>query len=196
MTDSNADLPTGGQIQPADPRAQEIFNRYARRLSRLAEQHLDQRVRARVDGDDIVQSVMRTFFRRSAAGEFAVDGSIELWRLLAHITVMRARRGARFHGAQRRNVAKEATSTKVPPLDGVSRGPDPADAVVIVETLEQLVAGLPPLHAQVLDLRLQGCEAAEIAAKLEVSRSTVHRALRLLQQRLMRQQADGESPAT
>jgi predicted DNA-binding transcriptional regulator YafY len=45
---------------------------------------------------------------------------------------------------------------------------------------------LPALHGKALALRLQGCSVAEIAAELKVSRRTIERALRLLQDRLAR----------
>src|SRR5690348_7387242 len=92
MTDtrSNPELIQG--LQAGDPQAaEEVFARYARRLVRLAEQHLSRRLAARLDGEDVVQSVFRTFFRRAAAGEFRIDSSLHLWRLLVRITVLKAR---------------------------------------------------------------------------------------------------------
>jgi RNA polymerase sigma factor (sigma-70 family) len=191
MNDSKSSARTRADEQERKRRAaQDVFDRYALRLSRLAEQHLNQRLRTRIDGADIVQSVLRTFFRRSALGQFNIDSSADLWRLLAHITLMRVREKARFHGADRRNIRTEEPGTEGLLVDGVSRDPDPAEAALVVETLERLVVDLPELHAQVLDLRLQGFGSTEIATQLKVSRSTVQRALRLLQQRLAREQSD------
>ena len=53
--------------------AEQLFTRYARRLTGLAEQHLSRKLAGRLDGEDVVQSVFRTFFRRSAAGEFRIE---------------------------------------------------------------------------------------------------------------------------
>src|SRR3712207_1415308 len=67
--DSNRELLR--RLREGDPQAeQELFARYARVLTRLAEQHLSRKVAAREDGEDVVQSAFRTFFRRSGAGEF------------------------------------------------------------------------------------------------------------------------------
>ena len=55
--------------------AEELFARYARQLTRLAEENLSRKVLARVGGEDVVQSVFRTFFRRTAQGEFRIDSS-------------------------------------------------------------------------------------------------------------------------
>src|SRR4051812_45025103 len=74
-----------------------LFRRYALRLTRVAEQHLGRKLAGRLDGEDVVQSVFRTFFRRSAAGEFSIDGSGQLWRLLVQITLCKARAKARYH---------------------------------------------------------------------------------------------------
>jgi len=54
----------------------------------------------------------------------------------------------------------------------------------VVDEVEALLRGLPPLYAQVLELRLQERAAAEEVARLGVSRVTVHRMLSLLRQRL------------
>src|SRR5262245_5479571 len=54
--------------------AEQLFDRYARRLTHVAEQHLSRKLAAREGGEDVVQSVFRTFFRRSARGQFRLDG--------------------------------------------------------------------------------------------------------------------------
>ena len=67
------------RLREGDPKgADELFAQYARRLTRVAEQHLTRKLAGRIDGEDVVQSVFRTFFRRSAEGEFRIDGSAQL----------------------------------------------------------------------------------------------------------------------
>ena len=77
----------GGDEQAAG----ELYRRYAIRLTRLADEHLNVKLAGRVDGEDVVQSVFRTFFRRSARGEFLIDTSAQLWRLLVTLTLRKAR---------------------------------------------------------------------------------------------------------
>jgi RNA polymerase sigma-70 factor (ECF subfamily) len=142
-----------------------------------------------VDGEDVVQSVFRTFFRRSAGGEFRIDSSAQIWKLLVKITLMKARARGRYHSAQKRAVAAEAAGPAALDADAwlpeaLARDPDPADAVAFVDQVEALVKGLPPLYGRVLELRLQGQAPTEIAQGLNVSRQTVYRALNLLQERL------------
>ena len=90
-----------------DPQAAELlFARYAARLTQVAEQNLSRKVAAREGGEDVVQSVFRTFFRRSAEGQFQIDTSAQLWRLLVKITVQKVRT-TRSRGAP---VARAAAS--------------------------------------------------------------------------------------
>jgi RNA polymerase sigma factor (sigma-70 family) len=167
--------------------AGQLFSRYVQRLTRLAEQHLLRKLAGRVDGEDVVQSVFRTFFRRTTAGEFTVDCSAQLWQLLVKITVLKARAKARYHTADKRDAGAEqagAAEDWLPQV--VAHEPGPEQASILVDEIEALLRGLPALHAQVLERRLQGHHVTDIAAALGVSRQTVHRVLNLLQQRLDR----------
>jgi RNA polymerase sigma-70 factor (ECF subfamily) len=171
-----------------------LFNRYAVRLSRLAEEHLSQRLAGRLDGEDVVQSVFRTFFGRSARGEFRIDTSVQLWCLLVQITLRKVRTKARHHTAGVRNVAAESPLTPHLEPTLIAREPDPAEAAALVGEIEDLLRGLPALHGQVLELRLQGHGVAEIAPRLGVSQRTVYRTLTLLQERLAGRAAAPEAP--
>ncbi len=170
--------------------AREMFERYATRLTALAEKQLSRQVARRVDGADVVQSVFRTFFERTARGEFRIDSSIDLWRLLVQITVNKARMQARFHAAERRDVSAES-----PGGDEVhrilSREPQPDEAVALVDEIDAILTGLPDVYAEILALRLEGRTRSEIAEQLDLSRPTVQRVLGLFQQRLEQVRVDG-----
>jgi RNA polymerase sigma-70 factor (ECF subfamily) len=182
--------------QQGDPRAAgELFERYAQRLTRLAEQHLSRRVAGRIDGEDVVQSVFRTFFRRSAGGEFHIDHASELWRLLARITLMKARAKGRHHTAQKRDVRAETPlpSGEEPSawwLEPLARDPDPADAVAVVNLIEFLLRDRPAVFASVLEMRLQGESVVDVARQLGVSRKVVYTILQQFQRQL-----EGSLPA-
>jgi RNA polymerase sigma-70 factor (ECF subfamily) len=183
------DLPTAELLQrlrAGDPQAAEqLFARYARRLTRLAEQHLSRKLAGRLDGEDVVQSVFRTFFRRGAEGEFTLDSSAQLWRLLVKITVLKARAKGRYHSADRRDAGAEHPGDSDGWLpEALAHEPGPEEAAILVDQVEALLRGLPPLHARVLECRLQGHNVSDVAEQLGVSRQTVHRVLNLLQQRL------------
>jgi DNA-directed RNA polymerase specialized sigma24 family protein len=172
--------------------AEALFARYADRLTRLAEEHLSRRVAAREDGEDVVLSAFRTFFRRCSAGEFRIDGAGQLWRLLARITLLKARARGRFHGADRRDAAAEAPGEAGLWLaEEAARGPGPLEAVVLADLIETLLHDLPPFYGEVLELRLQGHSRSDIALNLGLARQTIHRALDLLKQRLTRSLGEG-----
>jgi RNA polymerase sigma-70 factor (ECF subfamily) len=176
------------RLRGGDARAaEELFARYAQRLTLLAEQQLSRKLAARLDGADVVQSVFRTFFRRSSLGEFRIDSSGELWRLLVQITVQKARAYGRQHTAGVRDVAAEVPGGGATFLmEAVAHEPGPAEAAALVDQIEELLRGLPALYCDLLQLRLEGHSASDTAVRLGVSRRTVHRGLRLLQQRLTR----------
>jgi RNA polymerase sigma factor (sigma-70 family) len=169
-----------------DPQAAELlFTRYAARLTHVAEQHLSRRVAAREGGEDVVQSVFRTFFRRSAEKQFQLDTSAQLWRLLVKITVLKVRTRSRYHAARKRNAAAEVRPEDDSWVAGaLDRDPDPAAATELVDLMEALVRDMPPLYCRVLELRLQGTVPADVARELNISRNTVYRALDLFKQRL------------
>jgi RNA polymerase sigma-70 factor (ECF subfamily) len=163
-----------------------VFARYAGRLVRVAEQHLSHRLAARLDGEDVVQSVFRTFFRRSEAGEFRIDSSAQLWRLLVRITVLKARAKGRFHTADCRTAQAEAGGDPDAVLTvACATEPGPAEAAALVDQIDSLLRGLPDAYARVLELRLSGDKVTAIAARLGLSRQGVYRMLNLLQDRLV-----------
>lgn len=172
---------TGGD----EDAAQQIFDRYSQRLIALAEKHLSHKLAGRVDGEDVVQSVFRSFFNRSADGKFRIDGSGDLWNLLVQITLNKTRMQARRHTAARRDVRAEAGGDDNGWLTQlVQSEPGPQEAVAFVDQIEALLSGLPPAYSEILTLRLEGHSRVEIARRLSISRQSVSRALRMMQDRL------------
>jgi RNA polymerase sigma-70 factor (ECF subfamily) len=182
------------RLRAGDSRAAEtLFHRYARRLSRLAGQHLSRKLAGRIDGEDVVQSVFRTFFRRHAEGEFRIEGDAQLWRLLVKITVLKTRAKGRAHTAAMRDATAEVAGPDAWLAESLAEEPGPEQAVALVDQIEALLRCLPEMYGRVLELRMQGHAVAEIAPQLQVSRRTVYRALDLLQERLLQGGGD-EAP--
>lgn len=164
--------------------AREIFERYSRRLTAVAQKHLSDRLAKRLDGEDIVQSVFRTFFARSARGEFQVNATGDLWQLLVTITLAKVRSQARRHTASKRDVSAEAGDERAWLSQIVSADPSPEDAAILVDSIEAALAGLPATYSEILSQRLRGETRSDIAAQLGISRQTVYRALALIRERL------------
>ena len=94
--------------------ARRIFEHFSQRLCRVAQRHLSARVRPRVDEEDVVQSVFRTFFQRDAQGQFQVNHSDELYRLLEPIKERLLKRDSTLAGASN----KDDASSNDGPLSG------------------------------------------------------------------------------
>lgn len=165
----------------------QLFEQYVKSLTKIATKHLSPRVSTRVDGEDVVQEVLWSFYRRSARGDFRIDESLDIWRLLVTITVRKARMQGRFHSAGPRDVALETGAAADDWLSSALReGPSPEEGVILVDQVEWLLEGQPELHADVVALLFDGHSKTDIARKLGISRQTVHRVIGLLEERLKR----------
>ena len=161
-------------LKAGDERAAEaVFERYAERLTRLARSRLAIKLASRVDPEDIVLSAYRSFFAGARAGRFHATSGGDLWRLLVEVTLHKLYRQAAHHAAQRRSVAREAPADYSTAL--ASAEPTPDEALAAAEELEAVLRHLPDRGGEALELRLQGYEHEEIAARLSCSERTVRR---------------------
>ena len=82
----------------------QLYMRYARRLQALVASKSSPDLARRVDAEDIVQSVFRTFFRRAALGDYSVPEGEQLWKLLLVIALNKVRAVGAHHRAAKRDV--------------------------------------------------------------------------------------------
>jgi RNA polymerase sigma-70 factor (ECF subfamily) len=154
--------------------ATEIYVRYADRLLGVAERNTPADLRPRFDPEDVVQSVFRTFFRRAESGAYAVPEGQELWKLFLVISLNKIRRLGNFHRSAKRSVSK--TSALHPDSDEDRQ--DAHDSVRLLElTIEELLAQCPEHARQMVRLRIEGCDVAEIAERTSRSKRSVERVL-------------------
>ena len=158
--------------------AEELHRRYAQQLWALAEAQIGQRLRRRVDPEDIVQSVFRTFFRRATDGQFVIDHSCSLWHLLVRITINKVRLRAQHHHAGKRDVAIEvyAGDEQLAP-EAIAREPGPEEAAALADEIETLLRRLKPPEIEIFRLAMQGHATPDIAERLGRSRWTIRRTL-------------------
>src|SRR5437899_8297734 len=83
--------------------AKELFDTYVERLMALARRRLSQRLASRVDPEDVVQSVFRTFFCRAKEGKFQIKDQDDLCKLLMRITVHKVLKQVEHHTAGKRD---------------------------------------------------------------------------------------------
>lgn len=181
--------------------ATELFNRYLQRLIGLARARIGRKLAHRVDPEDVVQSAYRSFFHRAQDGQFVLQRSGDLWRLLAAITIHKLCRTVARHQAGKRAVAKEQPLTGDSTLLGLapealSREPQPAEALALVEELEVVMQRLKPDWRRILQMRLDGHKVREIAETMKCSERRVRRCFEevreILSERLDAAQAAGE----
>jgi RNA polymerase sigma factor (sigma-70 family) len=166
----------------------DLFVRYLERLTALARARLSANIQARTDPEDVVLSVYRSFFAGARRGQFAIQRSGDLWRLLAAIAIHKVRRTVRHHRAAKRSINREE-----PASEGIDfsaeKTPSVEDGVALAEYLESIYQLLDPTQRQIIEMRLRGMSHSEIASEAKCSERTVRRHLAAFQQRL-RQELD------
>lgn len=160
--------------------AQHLFDRYVNQVVALARRHLSRPIAARVDAEDIAQSVFRTFFHRARQGQFQVEAPEDLCKLLARITVHKTIRQIAFHKRAKRDVTAETGETQEMLLNRLAKGPTPEEALALIEQLQQILSHLKPIDRQVLELRMEGYKNLEIADKLGISDRKIRRLMERL----------------
>lgn len=160
--------------------ARQIVDGYLDRLVVLARRHLHQKLAARIDPEDIVQSVFRTFFSRVKDGQFVFSEQDDLTKLLVRITLNKTLRQVAFHRAAKRNPGLEASNDDGPNdrLTGLfGAEPTPEATVAFIDQFEHLLNQLQPQERQILELRLQGYANEEIAQKLGIYDRKIRRVI-------------------
>jgi RNA polymerase sigma-70 factor (ECF subfamily) len=180
--------------------ANEVFERFARQLIILARRQLDPLLRAKVDPEDVVQSVYKSFFFRYSDGNLTACNWDSLWGLLTLITLRKCADHSEYYRAERRDAAREVTGAAKPggPLpwqQAIAREPTPLQASLLAETVEQLFRSLDEDERPIAEMSLQGYTAAEISAQLGRAERTVRRVRERIRRRLERQQQEGARSA-
>ncbi|MBY0524336.1 MAG: sigma-70 family RNA polymerase sigma factor [Gemmataceae bacterium] len=179
--------------------AEELFRRYSDRLIALARTRLSDKVNARIDPEDVVQSAYRSFFAGARNGRYALEVGGDVWLLLVAITVHKLQDQVRKHTAGKRSVNREQNFSSEDSLlglqaEGLAREPSPVEALSLVEEVEQLMRALTPLERQMVELRLQGGNLRDIAAATNRSVPTVRRLLDRIKDQLRQQHGDSVGP--
>jgi RNA polymerase sigma-70 factor (ECF subfamily) len=164
--------------------ATELYLRYATRLHALAAAQCSPDLARRVDPDDVVQSVFRTFFRRAARGEYEVPAGEELWKLFLVIALNKIRAVATHHRAAKRDVRLTAPADALEFTGPAAVRPDEAALTLLRLTVEELLESLPEAQRRIVELRIEENEVAEIARLTGRSKRTVERVLQQFRTRL------------
>jgi RNA polymerase sigma-70 factor (ECF subfamily) len=172
-----------------DSAAAEVDEQYRAKLCRLVEHELNRRFRGKEDPEDVVQSAFRTFWRRSARGEFRIDSSADLWGLLGTITWHKMLKHVEELRAAKRNPDREEhhEGDDVP-----GRAPTGEEAPIAADLIESALAQPDESYVTVFNLRIQGHTEEEIAAKLGCTRARVRGRLERIRHQLRKVSGERE----
>jgi DNA-directed RNA polymerase specialized sigma24 family protein len=169
--------------------AGQLWARFARRLGQLARPQSRPTVTGGAyDEEDVALSAFANFCSAVQGGHYPdLQDRDELWRLLATITLNKARDRAQQARALKRGGGATASPDVLAEqdalsLDLVASSTSPPDLLALMKEECQRLFGLlqdPELEAVVL-YRLEGCSNDEIAQRLGCARRTVQRMLALI----------------
>jgi RNA polymerase sigma-70 factor (ECF subfamily) len=157
--------------------AAQLYLRYARRLSALVRARCSSQLGPRLDAEDVVQSVFRSFFRVANAGLYEVPDGKDLWGLLGAIALNKVRAQGAFHRAAKRDVRLTTTLGFHDPSEAVRGWKDETADALLQLAVEEALEAMPPSSRAAVELRLQGCEVADIARRLGRAKRSVERCL-------------------
>jgi RNA polymerase sigma-70 factor (ECF subfamily) len=174
--------------------AAEVFYRFAQRLIALARSQLDSWIRTRVEPEDVIQSVFRSFFTRLKAEQFELGDWDNLWTVLTLITVRKCVNRSAFWRAAKRDLQRQTNSIgQEERLEHIlAREPSPLQAAILSETLELFMKTVPARDQLILAAHLQGHDITTISTVAGVTERTVRRTLERMRRSLIRLQGDAE----
>ena len=163
--------------------ASALYYRYAHRLRALVRAKRSPDLASRVDHEDIVQSVFKSFFRGVSRGSYDVPAGEELWNLFLVITLNKVRAKGIFHHAARRDVRLTVGEGDIDGSSGVLNSDH--DAFLLLKmAIDEALDRLPAQHKLVTHFRMEGDDVAEIARKTGRSKRSVERILQECREKL------------
>jgi RNA polymerase sigma-70 factor (ECF subfamily) len=146
--------------------AAELVRRYEPLIRREVRLHLeDGRLRRVFDSMDFVQSVLASFFVRTAAGEYDLDSPEQLTGLLVQMTRNKLVSAARQQYRLRRDIRRTEVDNDVLQSTAADE-PTPCEQVANQELLDALRRRLTNEERQIASLRGDGRSWGEVAAEL------------------------------
>jgi RNA polymerase sigma-70 factor (ECF subfamily) len=152
------------RVRARDEEAAELLmRRYEGAIRRVVRIHLrDSRLRRVLDSMDICQSVLATFFVRTALGEYELETPDQLLRLLASITRNKLTNQANKLLSQKRDLRRNASLTDRDDST-VARASDPSEQASAKEILEAIRTRLDEDERYLAEQRALGRGWKEIA---------------------------------
>ena len=180
------------------------------RLCRLVDNEMHQLFKRRQDPEDVVQSVLRTFFKRAAKGNYFFEDQNAIWALLKQVARNKLKNRVIRDKAQKRDVFRELHDEdeilgSLEPVDvaqshvlgealerALGRAESPASEVFqlqlfgypVSDIVDIVLEELEPPFPLILQLRLQGNSELEIGSIVGCGREAVRYRLKRIQERM------------
>lgn len=195
LGDRMPDLPADTDLAqlsgiPRELFASDVFQNYAERLIRIAEERMRPELQVKVAPEDVVQSAFKSFFRR--LHDFRLDSNSPdaVWGLLVVITIRKCAKWSDVFHAEKRALDREVAGlSSASGFDNhwelIARDPGPEEAAVLTELIAMLMSEFESRQQQIILLRMEGFGLEEIARKLHSSRRTVARVIAEAKQRML-----------
>jgi RNA polymerase sigma-70 factor, ECF subfamily len=189
------DVSAGGQLPPSDDftlsdgslvrlfregsekAANRLYRRYARRLRGLARAKASAGLNPHLDADDIVQSVFLRFFTAARKDNYKVPAGKDLWDLLLVITLNKIRSEEEYHRAAKRDVRRTRYDNAEHSVWSAVAERNEYTTAFLRLCVDEALERLAPRYRQIVRLRMEGFEVAEIAEQCQRSKRTVERIL-------------------
>jgi RNA polymerase sigma-70 factor (ECF subfamily) len=188
-----------GRLRQGDnAAAAQVFNEFANRLIELVRKRLNPKIRRKVDPEDVLQSVFRSFFRCQAAGELdELETWDSLWGMLVVIAVRKCSHRIEYFQAACRDVRREesdlaADNESVLRGIGSSPEPTPTEEAILHDLVQHLLSQVEGKNREVLALSLQGYTIPEISAQVGCTERTAYRVLDRVKTKLLQMQQDDD----
>jgi RNA polymerase sigma-70 factor (ECF subfamily) len=178
------------RIRAGDERAaEELVRHYEPLIRREVRLHLeDRRLYRLFDSMDVCQSVLASFFVRTAAGQYDLERPEQVLKLLVTMARNKLASAARSEHRQRRD-HRRRTGEGATGLETVAAaGPSPSEQLAGKELLDRVRRALSDEEKQLVELRSQGLAWADIAAQVggtvQARRMQLSRALERVAQQI------------
>jgi RNA polymerase sigma factor (sigma-70 family) len=172
-----------------DDAAQLLLRKYAVRMREIAARHIGAALRPKVDPEDVVQSVLGSFFANLRAGKYDIDSSRNLRGLLSVMVARKCARYANRYSVVNRDWRRERSASQNHG-DGeteellMDRESLPDESVMMTELLDRWIATFDATDRRIIELLLLGHSTNEITLQVHCSQRTVQRTVQRLVQRL------------
>jgi len=173
-----------GRLQAGDNvAAEDLWQRYYKKMVKIAYRRLSGSARTMADEEDVVVSAFKSFFRALDEDRAPkLQSEDEIWQLLVTLTARKAIKQIRYESRDKRQgEAGKSQHDAVPVEELIGSEPTPEFVLAITDEYRQLNERLLDDEMRLIALRkMEGYSNAEIAQELNTNLRTIQRRLAVI----------------